>query len=92
MVERLVACDLCGRNGQYRLARLAASFGPEISLDDLLDRLASDCPWRRCPGQRHAGKYEVECHACYADLMFSRPPPDLPPEMRGLRVVRGVKP
>jgi hypothetical protein len=100
MVERLsdfpwivvrVGCNLCGRNGQYRLARLAARFGPEISLDDLLDRLAADCPWRRRPSQRRAGKYEVKCHACYADLMFSRPPPDLPPEMRRLRVVRGGK-
>ncbi len=92
MVERLVACDLCGRSGQYRLARLVARFGPEISLDDLLDWLAADCPWRRRPGLRRAGKYEVKCHACYADLMFSRPPPDLPPEMRPLRVVRGGKP
>jgi hypothetical protein len=97
MVERLsdfpwivvrVGCNLCGRNGQYRLA---ARFGPDISLDDLLDRLAADCPWRRPPGQRRAGKYDAKCHACYADLMFSRPPPDLPPAMRRLRVVIGGK-
>ena len=100
MVERLsdfpwilvrVGCNLCGRNGQYRLARLAARFGPEISLDDLLDRLAADCPWRRRPGQRRAGKYDVKCHACYGDLMFSNPPPNLPPSMRKLRVLPGGK-
>ena len=98
MVERLsefpwivvrVGCNLCGRSGQYRLARLAARFGPEISLDDLLDRLAADRPWRRHTGRRRAGKYEVKCHACYADIMFSCPPPDLPLAMRRLRVVRG---
>jgi hypothetical protein len=100
MVERLyelpwivvrVGCNLCGRIGQYRLARLAARFGPEIRLDDLLDRLAADCPWRRHPGQRRAGKYDVKCHAAFEDLIFTRPPPDLPPAMRRLRVVRGGK-
>jgi hypothetical protein len=28
------------------LARLAAKFGPEIGLRDLLDRFSYDCPWR----------------------------------------------
>ena len=36
-----IACRVCSRNGAYRLARLAAKFGPEIGLRDLLD-----CLWR----------------------------------------------
>jgi hypothetical protein len=39
-------CRLCSRNGGYRLARLAAKFGPEIGLRDLLDRFSYDCLWR----------------------------------------------
>jgi hypothetical protein len=32
--------------GAYRLARLAAKFGPEIALRDLTDRFSYDCMWR----------------------------------------------
>jgi hypothetical protein len=32
-----IACRVCSRRGCYRLARLAAKFGPEISLRDLTD-------------------------------------------------------
>ena len=30
-----IACRICSRSGAYRLARLAAKYGPEISLRDL---------------------------------------------------------
>jgi hypothetical protein len=30
-----IACRVCSRSGSYRLARLAAKFGPEITLRDL---------------------------------------------------------
>ncbi len=101
MVERLsefpwvvvrIGCNLCNREGQYRLARLAAKFGPEIPLVDLLDKLAADCPWRPEQGRRSPGKYQPKCHACFVDLLFSQPPPDLPPPMRRLRVISGGKP
>ena len=42
-----IACRVCSRRGSYRLARLAAKFGPEISLRDLTDRFSYDCLWRR---------------------------------------------
>jgi hypothetical protein len=32
--------------GSYRLARLAAKYGPEIALRDLTDRFSYDCMWR----------------------------------------------
>jgi hypothetical protein len=34
------------RGGAYRLARLAAKFGPGISLRDLTERFSYDCMWR----------------------------------------------
>jgi hypothetical protein len=36
-----IACRGCSRNGAYRLARLAAKFGPEIGLRDLLNRAST---------------------------------------------------
>jgi hypothetical protein len=85
-----VGCQFCPRSGAYRLARLAAKYGPEIDLWALLDVLASDCRWHRSPGERAPGKYDAKCGAYFPDL--GRPiPPDLPPAMRQLRVVQGGK-
>lgn len=39
-----LACSKCPRRGRYRLARLAAQYGPDIGLVDLLGKLAGDCP------------------------------------------------
>jgi hypothetical protein len=73
------ACDdSCKRAGAYRLARLAVKFGSEILLDDLLLRLSTDCPWRDDP--------RGTCGVRFADL-----PPDLPPVMLRLRIVKGGK-
>ena len=41
-----IACRVCSRNGSYRLARLAAKYGPEITLRDLTERFSYDCAWR----------------------------------------------
>jgi hypothetical protein len=41
-----IACSVCSRRGSYRLARLAAKFGPEITLRDLMERFSYDCLWR----------------------------------------------
>ena len=58
-----VGCQFCTRQGSYRLARLAAKYGPEIGLDALLDALATDCRWHRNPGERGPGKYDAKCGA-----------------------------
>jgi hypothetical protein len=73
-------CDTCKRAGAYRLARLAAKFGSEILLDDLLIQLSADCPWRDEP--------RGSCGARFADL-----PPRRPPDMPRLqmRVIHGGK-
>jgi hypothetical protein len=49
-----IACRVCSRSGSYRLARLAAKFGPEITLRDLTDRFSYDCLWRPRRGLRQA--------------------------------------
>jgi hypothetical protein len=54
-------CDACKRAGSYRLARLAVKYGAEILLDDLLVRLASDCPWRDDPRGTCGVRYATCC-------------------------------
>src|SRR3984885_8008394 len=41
-----IGCRQCSRQGAYRLARLAAKLGPEITLRDLTNRFSYDCMWR----------------------------------------------
>jgi hypothetical protein len=38
-----IACRRCTRKGSYRLARLAAKYGAEIPMTELLAHLAGDC-------------------------------------------------
>jgi hypothetical protein len=38
-----VVVRVCSRRGSFRLARLAAKFGPEITLRDLTNRFSYDC-------------------------------------------------
>ena len=77
------ACRVCSRNGAYRLARLAAKFGPEISLRDLLDRFSYDCLWRA----EARGKRGVSACGVYLQDLEQPRPPDLPPGLVRLRVV-----
>jgi hypothetical protein len=61
-----IACRVCSRTGSYRLARLAAKFGPEITLRDLTDRFSYDCLWR-AEARSKAGK-----SACGATCQTSK--------------------
>jgi hypothetical protein len=65
--------------------RLAAKFGPEISLRDLMDRFSYDCPCR-AEARSKAGK-----SACGVYLLdFEQPrPADMRPGMVKLRLVKG---
>lgn len=61
---------MCPRRGCYRLARLAARFGPEMDLERLIAMLARDCPyWRNDPRP-----YEPRCGARFSDW-------DTPPKL-----------
>jgi hypothetical protein len=79
-----IACRRCTRKGSYRLARLAAKYGSEISMMELLAHLAGDCAiWNT----RHPGA--PRCGAYFVDLEFPAPAPDRPTEgMRRLRLVK----
>ena len=71
-----VDCVLCSRKGCYRLARLAARYGPEQSTDGLLRDLCQDCPWFT----ERPRKYEPRCGARFTDLDHALPPPHHPDE------------
>jgi hypothetical protein len=74
VVVRL-GCDRCTRKGAFRLARLAAKFGPDITLDQLITKLvAAECPFWKT---RHP--YHGTCRARLIDLDGLREVPDLPP-------------
>jgi hypothetical protein len=80
-----IACRVCSRSGSYRLARLAAKYGPEITLRDLTERFSYDCLWRAEPRSK---KGKSACGVYLPDLEHKRPP-DLPPGMVNLRLVKG---
>ena len=70
-----IACRRCTRKGSYRLARLAAKYGAEIPMMELLAHLAGDCAiW----DTRHPGA--PRCAGYFVDLEFPAPPPDRPTE------------
>jgi hypothetical protein len=84
VVMRL-ACRFCTRAGAYRLARLAVKFGPEARTDEVVLRLAADCPhWK-------ANKRWPEgCGVFLPDLEAPRQLPD-DPGARVMRVIEGGK-
>jgi hypothetical protein len=80
-----VSCIGCNRHGAYRLARLAAAFGPETELDQVLKELSRDCGHRI----ERRGRYARECRIALPDLKPPVLPPDLPAGMLKLKVVGG---
>jgi hypothetical protein len=66
------------------LARLAAKFGPEISLRDLTDRFSYDCLWRAEARSKHG---RSSCGVYLPELEQPRPPDD-PPGRAKLRLVK----
>jgi hypothetical protein len=68
-----IGCEACVRQGSYRLARLAAKYGAEVTLPELLMHLTTDCPLRNA---RHP--YQGTCRARFIDLDPPMPPPNLP--------------
>jgi hypothetical protein len=75
-------CNLCHRSGQSRLARLADKHGCMITLEALCNRITRDCPWRKDGAAERTG-----CGIYMPDLP-QKVPPDLPPGMVKLRIVR----
>ena len=79
-----IACRVCTRRGSYRLARLVAKYGPEISLRNLTDKFSYDCLWR---SEALSKKRQVGLRLHLPDLEQKRPP-DLPPGLPPLRLVK----
>jgi hypothetical protein len=80
----VIPCRVCPRQGSYRLARLAAKFGPEISLRELIDRFSYDCLWRaEARSKRGQSAYGV-----YLPDLEQKRPPDGPPGIVKLRLVK----
>ncbi|MGY2053200.1 hypothetical protein [Methylobacterium sp. JK268] len=86
-----VACGICAsRQGSYRLARLAEKYGADTPLERVLEGIAHDCSYPP-PDKVRGNQYHPRCHAYFPDLTGPPKPPDLPPVLGGLRVVRGGK-
>jgi hypothetical protein len=84
-------CFLSLRCGPHRLpglfaerARLAAKFGPEITLRDLTDRFSYDCMWR---AEARTKASKLGCGVYLPDLANPRPP-DLPAGLVKLRLIK----
>jgi hypothetical protein len=69
-----------------RLARLAAKSGPEITLRDLTDRFSYDCLWR---AEARSKAAKSACGVNLPDLANPRPP-DLPPGLLKLRLIKSA--
>lgn len=81
-----VECNLCGRRGSYRLARLAERLGADSTIEDMLDHLAgSRCRYARPWKVARPRKYVPLCHIMLPDLRGGGPP-DLQPG-EGVRLV-----
>ena len=64
---------------------LPRNIGPEITLRDLTERFSYDCLWR---AEARSKKGKSACGVYLPDLEHKRPP-DLPPGMVKLRLVKG---
>ena len=80
-------CDVCGRAGSYRLARLAAKFGAGADLEDVLAGVSADCPTRAPRRERSPQGYLSECGARFLDVQGPPRPPDVPAAVRRPRLV-----
>jgi hypothetical protein len=45
----VIACDRCGRRGQYSTAKLVAKYGADASIEPLQNDVTADCPRRADP-------------------------------------------
>lgn len=58
-----VDCTRCDRKGQYRVAKLLATYGPNKSMVELLSEISGDCP------KRKAGHVYDPCGAGCPDMV-----------------------
>jgi hypothetical protein len=86
-----IACRVCSRSGSYWLARLAAKYGPEITLRDRTDRFSYGLPLARRGAVQ--GR-QVSVWVYLPDLVGlpagprETSPPDLPAGLLKLRLIK----
>jgi hypothetical protein len=78
-----MACDICPRRGQYRLARLAEHYGSKCRMVDLLPMLVGEC--KLLDSWKITGR---GCGAYFVDLRPPSPPPDIPLSIPKLKLVK----
>jgi hypothetical protein len=55
-----LACSKCDRSGQYRRATLIKKYGAEISLPELLHKIAGSCPKMDALGNDPCGAHYLD--------------------------------
>lgn len=83
-------CHFCQRAGDARLAVLAARYGPSTMVGELLRIFMGRCDWSSFNPAYKPQKYGMKCGGYMPDLGRIGPP-DLPPALRGLKLVEGGK-
>jgi len=77
-----LACRYCPRAGTYRTVRLAVKYGCDAKTEEVMLKLAADCPhWKRNK------RWPEGCGVYLPDLN----PPQRPPHMPGASRLRVVK-
>jgi hypothetical protein len=80
-----IACRVCNAQRLVSAGAACREYGPEITLRDLTERFSYDCLWR---AEARSKKGKSACGVYLPDLERKRPP-DLPPGMVKLRLVKG---
>lgn len=83
-------CHYCKRARDSRLAALAARYGPETMVGELIHVFMSRCLWSPRNPEWKLRKYGHKCGAYCPDL-WRVGPPDLPLSMTGFTVIDGGK-
>jgi hypothetical protein len=83
-----IACRVCSRGGSYRLARLAAIFGPEISLGDLTERFSYNCLYNCLWKAQARSKRGQSARGVYLPDLEQPRPPDVRPGLVKLQLVK----
>ena len=63
----VIACEPCGRRGDYSLERLRRRFGPHASEWDVYLALTQSCRYQRERGSRSPNQYGISCRAKLMD-------------------------
>ena len=84
------ACTKCRTYSNVRLAVLAERFGATMTIELLLAKFHANCPHRPRHKKGRSIPWESPCGGYCPDLGTTLPP-DLPPSLTGLTLIKGGK-